>query len=152
MSGRCQLFKTSQYCIAKMGLVVIALLTIIITPTFLQPLLATATSLPPTNTTTYDDNNNEYNTVTLAPSNQSNSFADKSNITLRGLFTDLGESRRWIQLLQPALDELNRRHSDMNIQLEYTDFLYNETRNEILDRISHGESVDIISVDQIWLG
>src|SRR5215210_2846820 len=135
-----------------MGLVVIALLTIIITPTFLQPLLATATSLPPTNTTTYDDNNNEYNTVTLAPSNQSNSFADKSNITLRGLFTDLGESRRWIQLLQPALDELNRRHSDMNIQLEYTDFLYNETRNEILDRISHGESVDIISVDQIWLG
>jgi multiple sugar transport system substrate-binding protein len=135
-----------------MGLVVIALLTIIITPTFLQPLLATATSLPPTNTTTYDDNNNEYNTVTLAPSNQSNSLADKSNITLRGLFTDLGESRRWIQLLQPALDELNRRHPDMNIQLEYTDFLYNETRNEILDRISHGESVDIISVDQIWLG
>ena len=59
---------------------------------------------------------------------------------------------RWNQLLLPALDELNRRHPDMNIELEYTDFPYNETRNQILDRLSKGETVDIISVDQIWLG
>src|SRR3712207_486351 len=50
------------------------------------------------------------------------------------------------------LDELNRRHPDMNIQIEYNDFPYNITRNQILDRLSSGESVDIISVDQIWLG
>jgi multiple sugar transport system substrate-binding protein len=136
-----------------MGLAVIALITIIITPTILQPILATAANLPPTNTTTHDDNNSQYNSVTLAPSNQSStSLPDKTNVTLRGLFTDLGESGRWIQLLQPALDELNRRHPDMNIQLEYTDFLYNETRNEILDRLANGDSVDVVSVDQIWLG
>jgi ABC-type glycerol-3-phosphate transport system substrate-binding protein len=59
---------------------------------------------------------------------------------------------RWNQLLQPALDELNRRHPDMNIQIEYIEFPYlSETRNQILDRLSKGETVDIISVDQIWL-
>jgi multiple sugar transport system substrate-binding protein len=40
----------------------------------------------------------------------------------------------------------------MNIELEYSEFTYDETRNQILDRLSKGESVDIISVDQIWLG
>jgi multiple sugar transport system substrate-binding protein len=137
----------------KMGPVAIALLAIIITPAFLQPALVTATNSPPTNTIIYEDNNTEYNSVTLASLNQSStSLPDKTNVTLRGLFTDLGDPGRWMELLQPALDELNRRHPDMNIKLEYTDFLYNETRNEILDTVSSGQSVDIVSVDQIWLG
>ena len=156
MSRRWQLCNTNQYCIPNRVPVVIALITIIITPTtILQPTLATtATNLPPTNTTTYDDDNNsEYNnnSFTLVPSNQS-SVLDKTNVTLRGLFTDLANPGRWNQLLQPALDELNRRHPDMNIQIEYADFPYNVTRNRILDRLSGGDSVDIVSVDQIWLG
>jgi multiple sugar transport system substrate-binding protein len=119
--------------------------------------LATGAHLPASNRTIYDGNNNEYKrSVTLTPqSNQSNASSllpDKTNVTLRGLFTDLGESGRWIQLLQPALDELNRRHPNLNIQIEYTDFPYNVTRNEILNRLSNGNSVDIVSVDQIWLG
>jgi multiple sugar transport system substrate-binding protein len=70
------------------------------------------------------------------------------------MFDDLGNPGRWNQLLQPALDELNRRHPDMNIKLEYTEFPYNETRDRILDRLSTNgsDSVDIVSVDQIWLG
>ena len=156
MSRRWKLCNTNQYCIPNRVQVVIALITIIITPTtILQPTLATtATNLPPTNTTTYDDDNNsEYNnnSFTLVPSNQS-SVLDKTNVTLRGLFTDLANPGRWNQLLQPALDELNRRHPDMNIQIEYADFPYNVTRNRILDRLSGGDSVDIVSVDQIWLG
>jgi multiple sugar transport system substrate-binding protein len=138
-----------------MGPVAIAFLTIIIiTSPILQPALATATNLPPTNNTTiYDDNNNEYNNpVTVLSSNQSGTLLDKTNVTLRGLFTDLANPGRWNQLLQPALDELNRRHSDMNIQIEYTDFPYNVTRDRILDSLSSGDSVDIVSVDQIWLG
>jgi multiple sugar transport system substrate-binding protein len=132
------------------SVVVIALLMIIITTpaTILQPALATATNLS-ANTTT----DTEYNSFTLAPSNQSStSLVDKTNVTLRGLFTDLANPGRWNQLLQPALEELNRRHPDMNIELEYTEFPYNVTRNQILDRLSSGESVDIVSVDQIWLG
>src|SRR5919107_2317384 len=151
-----QLYETSQYCILNRGLIAVVLITIIITPTILQPVISTAANLPPSNRTIYEGNNNEHKrSLTLASSNQSNtSLPNKTNVTLRGLFTDLGESGRWIQLLQPALDELNRRHPDMNIQLDYTDFPYNETRNQILDRLSNGSnnSVDIVSVDQIWLG
>jgi multiple sugar transport system substrate-binding protein len=139
-----------------MGPVVIALITIIITPPMLQPALATAaTNLAPTNNTTiYDDNNNEYNDpVTVLSSNQTGTLLDKSNVTLRGLFTDLANPGRWNQLLQPALNELNRRHPDMNIQIEYADFPYNITRDSILDRLSNSDNaVDIVSVDQIWLG
>jgi multiple sugar transport system substrate-binding protein len=138
----------SRYCLPKMSsfVVIITLLMIIITPTTLQPSLATA------NYTTDTPDASSSNTTTYVPSNQSAStLVHKTNVTLRGLFDDLG-TKNWNQLLPPALDELNRRHPDMNIELEYTDFPYNETRNRILDRISHGDPVDIISADQIWLG
>jgi multiple sugar transport system substrate-binding protein len=143
----------SLRCVPKMGPVAIAFLAIIMAPPILQPALATATNLPPINTTIGENNNNAHNNpVTVLSSNQSGTLLDKTNVTLRGLFTDLANPGRWNQLLQPALDELNRRHPDMNIQIEYSDFPYNITRNQILDRLSNGDSVDIISVDQIWLG
>ena len=120
---------------------------IITTPTILQPTLGTA-NLSSNNTTS-----NEYNSVTLIPSNQlGTSLLGKTNVTLRGIFTDLGDPERWNDLLQPALDELNRRHPDMNIGLEYDASPYNETRDIILDSLSNGDSVDIVSLDQIWLG
>jgi multiple sugar transport system substrate-binding protein len=126
---------------------------IIITPTILQPALTTSSNLS-ANTTNPDDAG--YNSFTLIPSNQSTtsvlSSVEKTNVTLKGLFNVQVDPGRWNQLLQPALDELNRRHPDMNIQLEYTEFFYPGTRIQILDRLSKGEAVDIISVDQIWLG
>ena len=131
------------------SIVVTALLMTIITttPTILQPTLGTA-NLSSNNTTS-----NEYNSVTLIPSNQlSTSLLGKTNVTLRGIFTDLGDPGRWNDLLQPALDELNRRHPDMSIELEYDASPYNETRDIILDSLSNGDSVDIVSLDQIWLG
>jgi multiple sugar transport system substrate-binding protein len=141
-----------------MTLIAALLMAIIITPSILQSTLSTTTNLPQTNTTSSDDSNSEYNndnSFTLEPSNQS-SILDKTNVTLRGLFTDLANPGRWNQLLQPALDELNRRHPDMNIQIEYQDFPYNVTRNQLMNRLSNGannnNSVDIVSVDQIWLG
>jgi multiple sugar transport system substrate-binding protein len=143
-----------------MTLIAALLMAIIITPSILQSTLSTTTNLPQTNTTSSDDSNSEYNnnnSFTLEPSNQS-SILDKTNVTLRGLFTDLNNPGRWNHLLQPALDELNRRHPDMNIQIEYQDFPYNVTRNELMNRLSNGAnnnnnySVDIVSVDQIWLG
>ncbi|MDQ3970924.1 MAG: extracellular solute-binding protein, partial [Thermoproteota archaeon] len=128
-------------------------MAIVITPMILQSTIATATTNLPHTNMTHDDSNNEYNnSFTVVPSNQSSTLLDKTNVTLRGLFTDLGDPGRWIQLLQPALDELNTRHPDLNIELEYTDFLYNETRSQILNRISNGDPIDIVSVDQIWLG
>ena len=124
-------------------------MTIITTPTILQPALATTATNLSANTATTDGTG--YNSFTLVPSNQSSLAAKTINATLRGLFTDLANPGRWNQLLQPALDELNRRHPDMNIQIEYTDSRYRDTRNQIIDRLSNGDPVDIISVDQIWL-
>src|SRR5918992_3209628 len=132
-----QLFKTSHYYVAKMNLVVITvlLMTIIITtPTILQPTSGTA-NLSSNNTAS-----TEYNSFTLVPSNQSStttsSLSNITDVTLRGIFDVLGEPGSWNLLLQPALDELNRRHPDMNIQIEYDRFPYPETRNQILDRLS----------------
>jgi multiple sugar transport system substrate-binding protein len=148
---RWRLCNKNQYCHHRITPIAIVLMAIVITPTILQSTIATVASNLPHTDITHDDSNNEYNSFTLVPSNQS-SVLDKTNVTLRGLFTDLGDPGRWVQLLQPALDELNTRHPDMNIELEYSEFTYDETRNQILDRLSKGESVDIISVDQIWLG
>jgi len=134
----------------SLTVIVIVLLVVILTPTTLQPSLATA-NLSAKTTTTSDT---EYSSFTLVPSNQSTSAlsVEKTNVTLRGLFNVHNDPGNWNQLLQPALDELNRRHPDMNIGLEYTEFFYPGTRNQILDRLSKGETVDIISVDEIWLG
>jgi multiple sugar transport system substrate-binding protein len=149
--------KKDRYCIAKTGaVVVIAIMLILNTiPTVLQPALATAATNSSANTTTTDDTG--YNSFTVVPSNQSStsiasSVEKNNNVTLRGLFDDLDLSGSWNELLQPALDELNRRHPDMNIQIEYTEFPYIVTRDRILDRLSNGDRVDIVSIDQIWLG
>ena len=154
-----QLCKARQQCSVineKGSPVTTALLMIIIiaTPTtILQPALGTATTNLSTNTTTKTTTDIEYNSITLVPLNQSStSLVDKTNVTLRGLFNVHNDPGNWNQLLQPAVDELNRRHPDMNIELEYIEFFYPGTRNQILDRLSKGESVDIISIDQIWLG
>jgi multiple sugar transport system substrate-binding protein len=128
------------------------MIIVITTPTtILQSALATADFS--VNTMTASDA--EYNSLTLVPSNPSTSAlsVDKTNVTLRGLFNVQVDPGRWNQLLQPALDELNRRHPDMNIELDYIEFHYlSGTRYQILDRLSKGETVDIISLDQIWLG
>ena len=153
-----RLCENGQYCIANTGAIIVILLMIfiIITPSILQPALATTVTDLSANATITTANDTGYSSFILVPSNQSttsiSSSVEKTNVTLRGLFNIQVDPGRWNQLLQPALDELNRRHPDMNIGLEYTEFFYPGTRNQILDRLSKGESVDIISVDQIWLG
>jgi len=127
--------------------IIITLLVIIVTPTTLQPSLATA------NNSSDTPDASPSNLITYVPSNQSTSaLDDKTNVTLRGIFNIQNNPGNWNQLLQPSLDELNRRHPDMNIELEYTEYILSETRNQILYTLSNGDPVDIVSVDQIWLG
>ena len=155
-----------QDCIVKTSPAIITLLmiSIITSSSILEPALATAVNLPSNNATTYQDNNTntEYNSFTLVASNQSSPsmLLDRTNVTLTGIFGGLEDAPgrwKWNLLLQPALDELNRRHPDMNIQLKYdSSRFYNETKNIILDKIStNGSSnnpVEIVFLDQIWLG
>src|SRR5918999_4090053 len=113
--------ETTMFCYNEKGSPVnTALLMIIIiaTPiTILQPALdSNHTTNLSTNTTETTITDTENNSFILVPSNQSStsSLADKTNVTLTGIFDDLSEPGSWNLLLQPALDELNRRHPDMN--------------------------------------
>ncbi len=79
------------------------------------------------------------------------SYAQKE-ITLRALLDNLADPGRWDSLIQPALQELRARHSDENINIKYEEFPYNDTRNYILTAMSNQTPIDLLSVDQIWLG
>jgi multiple sugar transport system substrate-binding protein len=106
------------------------------------------------NYTTADTPDNPFFHMTVASNQSTSAVGDKTNVTLRVIFVTVPNEQgrgNWIQMLQPALEELNRRHPDMNIQIDYAE-PYNEYRNSTLDRLSNGDPVDIISLDQIWLG
>jgi multiple sugar transport system substrate-binding protein len=140
----------SQYGVSKLSPAVLALMTLIVTSTILQPALATDDLL--LNTTSAPEGGTPPHSTLVTPDQSTSTTLDKTNVTLRGLLNQQIDSGSWNRMLQPALDELNRRHPDMNIELDYDEFHYPGTRNQILDRLSSGETVDIISLDQIWLG
>src|ERR671914_364561 len=140
-----------RYLIRKMNpiLIVITLLLIIVTPTTLQPSLATDN-----NTTTADTQDNEFFHMTVTSNQSTSTVGDKTNVTLRANLVTIPNPQgigNWNHTLQLALDELNRRHPEMNIQIDYSE-PYNEFRDSTLDRLSNGDPIDIISIDQIWLG
>ncbi len=79
------------------------------------------------------------------------SYAQKEQqINLTGFFVDPED--RWKSLMPSALDELRTRHPNLNIQINYTVFPYNDARTQMLKSMANGTSIDLISLDQIWLG
>jgi len=80
------------------------------------------------------------------------SFAQKEQVTLRALLDNLAHPGRWDTLIQPALQKLRESHPDIDIQIGYQESPYNETRNTILTALTNQTPVDLVSVDQIWLG
>ena len=89
--------------------------------------------------------------ATCAASSITNSYAQKE-ITLRALLDNLADPGRWDTLIQPAMQELRARHADANINIKYEQFPYNDTRNNIVTAMTNQTPIDIVSVDQIWLG
>jgi multiple sugar transport system substrate-binding protein len=49
------------------------------------------------------------------------------------------------------MQELKARHPDMNIELNYTTYPYDQARMHMLDALTNKTPIDLISVDQIWL-
>jgi multiple sugar transport system substrate-binding protein len=78
--------------------------------------------------------------------------AQKGQVTLTAILEDQGEPERWQFLLQSAMQELRARHPDMDIQLNYTTYPYDKTRSELLTAMANQTPIDLITVDQIWLG
>lgn len=90
-----------------------------------------------------------------SPEQSDRSQQKKEQITLRALLTNLGDPARWNAIIQPALQELRNRHPNLDIQISIdANNLYNETRMKLINALSNqsGPSIDLISVDQIWLG
>jgi multiple sugar transport system substrate-binding protein len=77
------------------------------------------------------------------------SFAKKEVI----LTAQLVEPReRWDMLISMALQDLRAKHPDLDIQINYTTLEYNDARMYMLNTLANRTSIDLISVDQIWLG
>jgi multiple sugar transport system substrate-binding protein len=77
------------------------------------------------------------------------SFA-KEKVTLRALFVDPKD--RWDMLIPMALQNLTAKHPELDIEINYTVLPYNDARDKMLKTMANQTSIDLISVDQIWLG
>ncbi|HZD34218.1 MAG TPA: extracellular solute-binding protein [Nitrososphaeraceae archaeon] len=78
--------------------------------------------------------------------------SNKENITLTAILEDQGDPSRWHSLIGPALDKLRERHPNTIINIEYATFPYNETRGRLYSTLSQHIPIDLITLDQIWLG
>src|SRR5919198_4720991 len=79
----------------------------------------------------------------------------KENVTLTVLFNLFNPPKGGKPLLDNALNKLRSNHPNLNINVRYIETNYNppgNTRNQMLKAITNGTSIDIVSVDQIWLG
>ncbi|CAN5526315.1 N/A [soil metagenome] len=89
--------------------------------------------------------------IILAAPNFTTSSAQKQ-IVLSGMLEDQGDPDRWKSLILPAIHELRHRHPDLDIRINYTTFPYNEMREKLLSAVENQSEIDLISLDQIWLG
>jgi multiple sugar transport system substrate-binding protein len=71
-------------------------------------------------------------------------------VTLTAIVAEPKE--RWDTLFADALTKLRERHPDMTIDIDYRVLPYADTRKQILTAIAGRTPVDLISVDQVWLG
>jgi multiple sugar transport system substrate-binding protein len=72
-----------------------------------------------------------------------------SPIILKAILSDDG---RWEGIIDAAESEFEKRHPGSDIQVQYEILPYEDIGSRITELISNKSSVDLISVDQIWLG
>jgi multiple sugar transport system substrate-binding protein len=76
----------------------------------------------------------------------------KENVTMTVIFNTFQTSGK--SLVDTAADKLRSNHPDLGINIKYieTGKDNNRTRYQMLNAISNGTSVDILTLDQIWVG
>jgi len=92
------------------------------------------------------------NLGSIQGTNDASPESKKQNITLTALLEDQGDPTRWKSLIEPAMEKLMERHPDLDIGINYTTSPYNVSRFEILSALEAKAPVDLITIDQIWLG
>jgi multiple sugar transport system substrate-binding protein len=76
----------------------------------------------------------------------------KEQVTLSAILEDQGDPDRWKALIQPAIEEMRSEHPDLDIKINYSAYPYDQAKKRMLDAISNQTHVDLISLDQIWVG
>jgi multiple sugar transport system substrate-binding protein len=76
--------------------------------------------------------------------------AQKKQVTLSAIVAEPKE--RWDILFNGAQQKLREKHPDMGIKVDYRVLPYDATRTQILTAMAGRTPIDLISVDQIWLG
>jgi multiple sugar transport system substrate-binding protein len=76
----------------------------------------------------------------------------KENVTLTVLFNEFNKKDMGKSLVDSAINNLRVNHPDLNIQLKYLETTYTDSRDQFLKAMSNSTPIDIISIDQIWLG
>ncbi len=89
---------------------------------------------------------------TVSPSTTVVVAQQKKQVVITAMLDNLGNVIKWDDLLRPAVKELKSRHPDLNIQINYTTTPYNQTRTHLLNSLGNKSAIDLVSVDQIWLG
>jgi multiple sugar transport system substrate-binding protein len=55
-------------------------------------------------------------------------------------------------LVDSAINKLRTNHPELDINVRYLETVYSNARDQMSNAIMNGTSVDVITVDQIWLG
>ena len=76
----------------------------------------------------------------------------KQNITLLVYTNRFNPPAGAKPLVDSAADKLRSNHPDLNIHVKFIDTDYNYTRDQMLKALTNGTSVDVVALDQIWLG
>jgi multiple sugar transport system substrate-binding protein len=76
----------------------------------------------------------------------------KQQVTLTAILDNLGDQQKFSFLINSALQKLNQRHHDMQIQVDQKQFVYPNERTQFLRAMANQTPVDLMSLDQIWLG
>jgi len=76
--------------------------------------------------------------------------AQKKQVTLTAIVAEPKE--RWDLLFNTTLQKLKQKHPELDIKLDYRVLPYDATRTQILTAMAGKTPIDLISVDQIWLG
>ncbi|HJT47900.1 MAG TPA: hypothetical protein VJ729_06925 [Nitrososphaeraceae archaeon] len=86
----------------------------------------------------------------FVPAAAEQSDQHKKQVTLTAILVK--PQPRWDMLLKSAMQKLQERHPDMNIKIDYTALPYDISRTTMLNSLGNKSSIDLVSVDQIWLG
>jgi multiple sugar transport system substrate-binding protein len=65
------------------------------------------------------------------------SAEQKKKVSLTALLTDLSDAERWQWLFAPEMQELRARHPDIDIQINYSTYPYNQTSSRIVGALSN---------------